>query len=721
MAVVFSSACGERPVRLCERTREFAARSLRGEYGDEAMRLYAVSLDDVEGFDALSPTEKFDIALRRLVERVPVRVIPEETVSGSACLGLALEGYFPATRGGKPVIGAVDHLTLNFARAVREGVDSFEERIRESRAAPGRSPEQLRFLDSLQNVIDCMRIYHARVLAVLRETHHPVAEYFSRVPFAPPESFREALQSLWFCFAFTRLCGNWPGIGRIDQILGPYLQKDLAMGRITIDKARELLAGFFIKGCEWVRSNPPRLSGDAQHYQNIVLGGLSDTGEDSANEVSDLVIDIVEELPIGDFPISVRLSDKTSASFRAHLARAVRHGGGAIALYNERLVLDSLISYGYSPEEARSYANDGCWEVQVPGATSFIYYPFDALRILLDRTLDLGGEGEPPSFSSFSELKNAYFADLSSFTREFVRKNCIERRVVKTKDGWTWKTSTAAAPYPVVALFEDDCIARAQGYYSGGARHTVVSPHIGGAPDAANSLYALKKLAFDEKKISLRDLILLLRRDWEDGEPLRVYARSRLTYYGNDAEEPGGDGADDLLAQILHVFASTALEMDKVSPVRTAPGVSTFGRQIDWAPYRRATPSGRHAHEVLASNLSPTPGDDTTGATAVLRSYGKANLRELPGGVALDLKLLPSTVSGENGAAALEALFEGFLACGGFFLQPDVVDSRTLREAKAHPEDYRTLSVRVSGWNARFVTLDERWQDMIIARTEQGM
>ena len=151
---------------------------------------------------------------------------------------------------------------------------------------------------------------------------------------------------------------------------------------------------------------------------------------------------------------------------------------------------------------------------------------------------------------------------------------------------------------------------------------------------------------------------------------------------------------------------------------RFPAGVSTFGRQLEWAPERLATPFGRKAHEVLAANCSPTPNTDKEGATAIIRSYCKADLSKLATGAALDIKLLPSSVEGEDGLEALISLIRGFVSLGGFFMQPDVVDSSLLLEAQAHPEDYQTLSVRVSGWNARFVTLNKEWQDMVIKQNE---
>ncbi len=702
-------------MRLPENIRIYASESLAGKYGDEAMKQYALEMSEEE-VENLSPTQLYNKTLLHVCQNAPIRICDDETVSGSANLGMAIDHAMPVTVKGKAVVGSVCHLTPDFDRAVTEGINSYEKRIKESKNKEGRTKEELDFLDSLQITIDGMRIWHSRYLTELKRQNHPVSAYFERVPFEAPSSFSEALQSLWFCFAFTRLMGNWVGIGRIDKILGPYLKNDLEKGVITYDEARILLAGFFVKGCEWIRTKGSLISGDAQHYQNLVLGGLNECGKDTVNEVSYLILDVLEELPIGDFPVSVRLSDQTPERFKRRIAEVMRYGGGVLAVYNERQVLKTLCKYGYSEKTALKYANDGCWEVQVPGSTCFIYYPFDCLKILLNDTLGLEKENFPV-YERFEDLKNNYFEKLAEFTKEFTQRRCVGSRFIKDDNGkYSYLLTTGRLPCSAISLFENDCIGRAKGYYSGGTEYMVVSPHIGGVPDAANSLYALKVLVFDQKKITLEDFLTLLKNDWAEGEALRAYAFNKLEYYGSGYFEK--DSANDLAGQILSCFASAASEVDKNAPLMTPPGVSTFGRQIEWAPSRKAVPFGKHAGEILSGNLSPTPGTDHEGATAVIAAYGNLPHDLLPGSSALDIALVPDTVRGNNGIEVLLSLIEGFIRTNGFFMQLDVADSSVLRDAQKNPEAYRSLSVRVSGWNARFISLDKHWQEMVIHRIE---
>jgi formate C-acetyltransferase len=275
---------------------------------------------------------------------------------------------------------------------------------------------------------------------------------------------------------------------------------------------------------------------------------------------------------------------------------------------------------------------------------------------------------------------------------------------------WKWAEQL---PCTVVSLFEGGCIEKGLSYLEGGPVYNIYSPHIGGLADAVNSLYAIKKLVYDEKKLTLAALLNILQKNWEGEEALRQYALNRYTYYGNDNDE-----VDEIAARLLADFTDLCASLNGKCGYRFPAGVSTFGRQLEWSSKRLASTHGRRQGEILAANASPTPNTDKEGVTAIIRSYCKADLSKLATGAALDIKLLPSNVEGEAGLQALVGIMRGFVALGGFFMQPDVVDASLLREAQAHPEEYQTLSVRVSGWNARFVTLNKEWQDMVIEQNE---
>ena len=421
----------------------------------------------------------------------------------------------------------------------------------------------------------------------------------------------------------------------------------------------------------------------------------------------------MEELGISDYPITMRLNDHTPELLLRRIAEVMRHGGGIVALYNEPLILRSLQAEGYTLQEARSFANDGCWEIQMPGRTNFSYSPFDGLQIL-NKLLGIDSDGPIPAFDSAEALYQAYLVELDEVIHDLYRQRIID--TYEQRDG-VWRSIEPVKPSSVVSLFEDGCLQKGQFYDDLGPNYTLRSPHIGGAPDVANSLHAIDQLVFQEKRITLPELVEILRRNWEDAEPLRQYVRTKYTYYGNDA-----DAADLWHSRLLDDFADLVHKCaeNRPYPVKFVPGVSTFGRQIDWLPNRTATAFGYRKGDILSGNDSPTPGTDCAGATSMIKSHCKADLVRQSCGAALDVKILPATLSGENGIEALMGLMRGFLALGGCFLQLDAVNIQTLLEARDHPEDYKTLSVRVSGWNARFVTLNREWQDMIIQRNAQA-
>ena len=700
----------ERPVRLSEATRQFAYESLHHKYGLDTRRTDAVSLDDLPGFDAMTPLEQYDAAIARIAAAAPIRLCPDERLSGAATLGAAIRHVVPATYRGQFLFGSISHLTPDFAGVLKYGAEGLR---RQALAALERyaGQEQEPFVRSCLHCLDAFALWHSRYREALKDRpeYAANAQNLQNVPMKPAATFAEAVQSLWFTFAFVRLCGNWPGIGRIDWLLGDYLEADLQAERLTREEAREILAHFFIKGCEWI-SGGDYVSGDAQHYQNILLAGVDENGREVTNTVTYLVLDILEELGISDFPTTVRLNKHTDERLLRRVAEVMRYGGGTLAVYDEDQVIEAMTGYGYSLCEARRFANDGCWEVQVPGATYFTYMPFDSLAILQQKTLK--GYAEPVDFPDFESLYRRYIQDLNDTLNEVARPFQERCRPTGPAGEGRW---TPEIPCTVVSLFEQGCLENGRSYLEGGPRYNVASPHIGGLADTVNSLYAIRKLVYDEKKLSLPRLLAILRNNWEGEEPLRQYVRTRYTYYGNGQEE-----ADGLAARLLHDFADGCDRLNGPCGYRFPAGVSTFGRQLEWASHRLATAYGRRAGEVLAANASPTPGTDQNGATAIIRSYCRADLRRMVTGAALDIKLLPSCTAGEDGLQALMGLMRGFVALGGCFMQLDVVDAAVLREAQAHPEEYSTLSVRVSGWNARFVTLSREWQDMVIAQNEQG-
>lgn len=704
-----------RPIRTSERTRRYAKMSLDGDFGRQALQTPFVQLSCADG---LTPRQLYDRAITEIAAHAPLRIVtdedgmPVELLSGAATLGAAIRHVVPATVDGtNAVCGSVSHLTCNFDRVVREGMDAYRTQILARLEDGTLTALQREVLLSALNAWNAMKTYHTRYLTLLcermeqarcaaeREHYKALYDTLSAVPFSQAKTFRQGVQSIWFTFSFIRLCGNWPGIGRMDLMLEELYQSDLAAGRITEDEARELLAHFFIKGCEWIHLTD-RGSGDAQHYQNLVLGGVDENGIDRTGDVTRLMLEIVEEFPIADFPIAVRVGSGAPAWIKTKIAEVIRHGSGVVAMYNEDLIIDSLVGFGYELREARQFANDGCWEIQIPGRTRFIYRPMDLYGMFLREVLCLDADA-PVDYADFETLYAAFRAKMDAVL-----------------DGFHADADHFFGDLPsgVIDLFEDGCIEKARAYHDGGPVYNAFSPHFGGIPDTANAMYAIKQLVFEEKRLSFADFWDILRRNWEGEEPLRQYVRTHYTYYGND-----NDDVDAIAARIIHDFVEDCRAVECRNDVLRPPGISTFGRQIEWRELRPASPHGFFRGDILAGNISPTPSTDMAGATAIIRSACKADYSRLTCGTVLDLRLDPKAVSGERGITAIEGLLGAFLSLGGFFLQIDVVDNAVLLDAREHPENHQSLAVRISGWSARFVTLDKNWQDMVIARSIQGV
>lgn len=710
--------------RLSESTRELAGKYLRGEFRGE-LREPDFSLADLHLPEGTDPLIAHGRMACLIAEKAPILLRPEEKLIGNA-------PFLPARRHQVPGMGrgSISHTTADFGDAVRKGLSGLEQEIR-LRMVGASAPEEETFCRALLLVVDAMRIWSRRCLGECRkrldsETDPDLADHLRRlvevlgnVPENPPRNFHEALQSFWMFFEFQRLCGNWSGLGRFDQILGPFLEKDLAEGILSLDEARELIAHFWIKGSEWCfgmrlyNDGQPDYGGDAQFYQNIILGGcagVKGTGAGNVdNAVTDLVLDVVEELHISDYPIAVRLNADTSPRLLKRIAEVQLLGGGIVSVYNEALVLEALERFGYPGKEAVHFTNDGCWEVILPGRTRFTYTPFDALAVFQEALF------ADPVPGSWEELYDSFIRRLDENIR-MLKRRVRERFYTEKTDPVTGETNLVPAdpaPDAVLSLVMPSCRRNARSYTCFGTDYTVNALHAGGLPDIANSLSAIRKWVFQVKRLTLAELVGILKEDWNGHEDLRLEISRGVSCYGNDEED-----ADAILKRIVDDYARLVSSVSEEVPGVLIPaGISTFGREIPYAANRLATAFGKHAHEYLAPNLSPTPGTERKALTAVLNSYCKMDFTRIPNGCPLDLRLSAGIRKVENAPAVLATLLRVFVVRGGFYLQIDTVDPEMLKAAQKDPDRFPNLAVRISGWSARFASLSREWQDMIIQRS----
>ena len=716
MGNILNPMCSEVPHRLSEETVRLAGRYLRGEFrGEHQWPLYELT---ELGMPADSPEVLLQAhAAKYIASRTPIIIRPEELLVGNAPF-LARGGHtFP----GFPSLCSISHTTVDFCDVLHKGLSGLE---REIRTRQNENREEEVFAEALLVVIEAFRLWVKRCrqecLRVASETSEPViserfsaiAERLERVPENPPQNFRDAVQAFWSYFEFLRLCGNWSGLGRFDWILGEYLDKDLAEHAITIDEARELIAHFWIKGTEWcygLRNGNDQTpgSGDAQYYQNIVLGGIAPDGVNNVdNIVTNLVLDVVEELHISDYPIGVRINKNTSPALLRRIADVQLLGGGIVSIYNEDVVLEGLRRSGYPDADARNFTNDGCWEVILPGRTNFGYYPLDLLQIF-QQALFTHATAE-----SFEALFKAYSVAVRERIAQCDRELTASRDPSQVPDPVNLTTPLVSRD-AVLSLFMPSCRRRGHSYSNNGADYVVRAIHGGGLPDVANSFLAIKHFVFEQKRITLAELVQCLENNWAGQELLRAEFANGMRYYGNDDDE-----ADAMMTRVFDDFTHSVEQQSQhlSGNYKMLAGISTFGREIEWAPKRQATAFGRHAHEYLAPNLSPTPGTEKESLTSVINSYCSMKLTQAPNGCPLDLRLDASIRKLPDAAGVLASILRTFCDNGGFYLQLDTVDPEMLRQAQKEPDRFPNLVVRISGWSARFASLSKPWQDMIINR-----
>ncbi len=698
--------------RLSDKTREMAYEALLGKWGKQLIPTPIVLTEQEEQQYPDVGDMVYALGVKHIAQEAPIRITPDELLVGATTLKEGPWHQLPVRRrNGNILTDSISHVTLGFDEVLKIGYRGLRSHVENRLSRRGDLDEkQVEFLQACLVTLDAMQIWHTRYMRLLDErisqsegeqkTHYEqIRENLKDVPENPPKNFREAIQSLWFMFAWQRQCGNWPGIGRIDVMLGDFLKQDLADGTITLDEAREYVAHFWIKGCEWIgESGLFDGSGDGQHYQNIILSGVDEDGKDIENEMTFLVLDVVEETLISDFPVSVRISKRTSEKLFRRIAEVQRLGTGTIAVYNNDFVIDSLVKFGYDLKEARNFANDGCWEIQIPGKTCFSYHPLDTV-MMLDEALGLHSD-EIPDYQSFEEVYAAYDA--------IVQKTIQTLMDGADQYGRTGRYNTC------VSLFTEGCIENARGYFQRGAKYYVLSPHMASVGSVADSLYCIKKFVFDEKLLTFQKLVTCLKNNWEGEEPLRQWILNHFEGFGNANPE-----ADAMARRVLHDFARFQTGVKVRDGVLRPAGVSTFGREISWRGQRMAQADGHKAHDILSANITPAVGQDKMGPTAILTSVGSLGLDCIANGTALDLKICPGSIEGEDGLQAMIGLYKTFIDKGCIFTHINVVDDKVLRDAVIHPDLYQTLAVRVSGWCARFVTLSPEWQEMIIKRNMQ--
>jgi pyruvate formate-lyase/glycerol dehydratase family glycyl radical enzyme len=554
-----------------------------------------------------------------------------------------------------------------------------------------------------------------------RSEFERIATVCRHVPAHAPRDLHEALQYYWFCHlgVITELNG-WDAFnpGHLDQHLLPFYQKGLADGTLTPESARELVECFFVKFNN--HPAPPKVgvtaaeSGTYTDFANINIGGLLADGSDGSNEVSRLLLDIVDEMHLLQPSSNVQVSRKTPDVLLKHALRVVRKGYGFPSLFNADVVVEEQLRQGKTLEDARAGGCSGCVEVGAFGKEAYILTGYFNLPKVLEVALHDGvdprtGErlgpstGDLASLATFEDLFHAFERQLRHLIDVKIRGNQIIERLYASE-----------MPAPFLSVLTDDCIAKGRDYNAGGARYNNTFIQAVGIGTITDSLAAIRRLVFEEKAFPLTDLVVALDADFAGTETLRARLVNRMPKYGND-----DDAADDLM---LRVF-ETAFRL-----IDGRPTVKGGTYRLEMLPTTchiyfgsvcGATPDGRRATLPLSEGISPVQGADRRGPTAVFRSAAKMD-HVKTGGTLLNMKFSPAILAGEEGIDRLAHLVRSYFKADGHHVQFNVVSADTLRMAKADPEAHRGLIVRVAGYSDYFCDLSDALQDEIITRTEHA-
>ncbi len=546
-----------------------------------------------------------------------------------------------------------------------------------------------------------------------------IARICRKVPANPPETLHEALQFQWMTQLMNNIEGNSysSSLGRLDQNMIEYYRSDLAAGRTSREKALELISCLFIKSCTVFYMNDEYYSqADAGYptWQILMIGGVDAEGKDCCNELTDLILDVASDLRIAQ-PVALRVTKDMPEAIWRKAVWMNQQGMANPAFFNDAQAQVYNLDKGCSIEEARNWVIIGCVEPQPGGggsdgsATGGNLNMLKILEITLHNGLDpvtglqLGPKtGDPATFTTFDEVVKAYETQLDYFWQCHM-------------DTYRMTISLQSTYLPMIyqSSLIKGCIEKGESLQEGGANKSFTSIFICGPSGLADSLMAIKYAVFEEKQMTMQELIEMCDNNFADNERMRQYLLNRPPKFGNDIPE-----VDDFITDLLNRFWQRgSLHSDGRHNSRFALGNQSQTHNVPLGRFVGATPDGRFAFTPLSDNASPNMGRDTSGPTAAANSVAKVNAVHFHGGSLYNTRFDPHGVAGEQGLDIIEGVVKNYCDKGGYHIQINVVDDATLRKAQEEPENYRDLVVRVAGYLAYFTELDREVQDVLISRT----
>ena len=629
------------------------------------------------------------------------------------------------------------HLVLGHENVIRQGLGGIKEKAKKRLdKLREENPDESRGADFLQAVIICCggaiafahrfakeaeRLAKMEARPSRRRELLKMAGNCRRVPANPPRTFHEAMQCLWFTQVIANISYGMAAtfaLGRVDQYLYPFYARDVEAGTITEAGAQELIDELQLK----LTSNMlllPEAGADVASTlgtspQPITIGGQTKDGSDATNELSYMILESSRKLRAVVNNLAIRIHSRTPENFLLRSCRVYRSTSGQ-AFYNDEVIIPALLRDGYTLEDARDYAIVGCVEPTGSGDT-FACTGGNDLKLggVFEMVLTNGdyrlmpgqglGTGDPSSFKSFDDLMDA-------FRRQLEHNVKMVADAVNAKDA----VYRAEFPAPFVSATLTGCVENGRDATDGGARYNFGSITARGLGTTADSLAAIKKLVFDDRVLTMSEVLELLRTNFEGKDDVRQLLINRAPKYGND-----DDYVDSIAREVASLFCREVTKHQSIRGGHFRPSFYSYGTHVLDGLFLGATPDGRMAGEAISNGISPVNAREEKGPTAVLKSAAKLEHRLMSNGNALNLRLLPSLVRDEGTLRKVMSLVKTYFRLGGMHLQFNVVSRETLEDAQQHPQNHRDLVVRVSGYSAFFTDLGKLIQDDIIARTEFG-
>ena len=638
------------------------------------------------------------------------------------------------------------HLAVNYEKVLANGLRGYEEKTKQLKAeldlTDPDSIDKNVFYKAVLIVIDAvhnfaLRYSHLAEEMAQKETDEKrkaelmeMSRICAKVPYEPAGSFWEAVQSVWFIQLILQIESNGHSLsyGRFDQYMYPYYIKDIKEGKMKKEDALELLTCLWIKTLtiNKVRSQSHTLSSaGSPMYQNVTIGGQTTDKKDAVNELSFAVLQSVAQTRLTQPNLTVRYHANIDKYFFDECIEVMKLGFGMPALNNDEIIIPSFINWGVKEDDAYNYSAIGCVETAVPGkwgyrctGMSYINFP-RVLLCAMNNGVDMtSGKRFTKGYGYFTDMET-YDELLSAWdktVREMTRYSVIVENAID-------KASERDVPDILCSALTDDCIGRGKTIKEGGAVYDFLSGLQVGIADMADSLAAIKKLVYEEKKITRQQLWNAILDDFQspEGKKIQEMLINDAPKYGND-----NDYVDNLVVEAydsyldeIKKYPNTRYHRGPIGGIRYG-GTSSISANVGQGMGTMATPNGRNAHEPLAEGCSPAHNADKNGPTAVFKSVSKLPTEKITGGVLLNQKMTPQMLSTEENKQKLEMLIRAFFnRLHGYHVQYNIVSRDTLLDAQIHPEKHKDLIVRVAGYSAFFNVLSRKTQDDIIGRTEQ--